>query len=330
MKHQLLLLALFSMILCSPFFRKLDEEVTEESCKKLGKKYKEVDKYECKTGGSSFIVDKKDDCKKGTWTQTQCSAQEIKVDECSGTPKFTETATEICILGNVEISSLTTRDKCEVALVWTGAKCSISGITDSTECTKTSGVWTPSDDAKGTCTIGTETTKSACESTTLQWNVDAEGNGSCSDGTEKTKNECEETHGVFSLTEKDKGSCSISGKTDKDSCESAKGEWIDEHCSVTQFNSVETCKGTPKFTKKGECKLGETVISSRITRDTCEVALKVEEASCSNKEVKKQADCEAEATATQVKVGECGDDISSNSNFLKAINFALFAICLLF
>ena len=333
MKHQLLLLVLFSTILCSPLLRKL-EEVTEESCKKLGKKYKETVKYKCKTGGSDFIVDKKDDCKSGTLSKAQqCSAPEVSIEKCSGTPTFTassETA-DTCILDDVIIPSLTKQEDCEKKLVWTDEKCSISGITDSTQCTKTSGVWTPSDDAQGTCSIGEATTKSACEETTLQWEGD-ETTGSCSDGTGKTKNECEETHGVFSLTEKNKGSCSISGKTDKDSCEAAKGEWTEGSCSIKQFTTKKTCDGkTPKFTIKGQCKLGDTVISSRITEETCVVALKTEEVQvCSNKEVTDPDDCVAQATYTEVKVGECGDDISSNSNFLKAINFALFAICLLF
>ena len=305
MKHQLLLLVLFSMIFCSPFLRKI-EEVTKESCKTLGKEYKTTDKFNCTTGGSSFIVDKQEDCKSGTWTQTaECSATEIATAQCSGTPTFTTTATsESCMLGDEEITTLSTKATCEVALVWNEGKCSKSDIKNENTCTGTQGVWTPSDDAQGSCTTaeGTQTT---------------------------TKSACDTANGVFSLTETNKGTCSISGKTDKDKCEAATEQWTPGSCSVSQFTPSTKCQGTPKYTKKGECKLGTTTISSRVTKDTCEVELKVKEAGCSNKEVKVAGDCTAAASSVAVKVGECGD-IKSNSNFLKAINFALFTICLLF
>ena len=367
MKRQLLLLFLFSNIFCSLFLRKLEEKVTEESCQKEGKKYQETVTYECTTGTTTFEVAKKEDCKKGIWTKTkQCSAKEVDVDKCTGTPQFitTEATDAVCKLDNEIITTLTTKATCETKLIWTEGTCSIQGRNDKTSCEK-NGEWTSTGDEQGTCSYGSATTKTDCENTKGSftstsetvgtcsaegtftsktecknaggdWTSTDEEEGTCTIGSATTKSTCEATHGVFTSTSTTVGTCTIDGKATKNDCETAKGEWTDGYCSVKQFTTKVSCDGkTPKFTEAQAatevCKLNDIVISSRTTQKTCEVALKVEEGgSCSNKKVTKEADCEAEAKVEEVTVAECVDDKSSNSAFLKAVNFALFVICLLF
>ena len=337
MKSQLFLLFIFSTILCSPFLRKTDE-VTEESCQKEGKKYQETITYKCTTGKSTFTVAKKDDCKTGTWTKTsQCSAIEVSVNDCKNTPIFvTSGAVEAsCTLNGETITSLTTKKDCETELVWTEGTCSISGVDNSDDCT-TKGTWTSADsETVGTCNIAGKSTKTTCQSSFGEWSTTGDPNGSCTISGIDSEDTCKATQGTWKPNSETDGTCSISAKTPKSVCES-EGEWTDGHCSVTQFNEKEKCKGkTPTFNEaqpaKEECKLGDIVIKSRTTKDTCQVELKViESGSCSNKDVDNQSDCEAKATANEVKVAECVGDKSSNSSFLKAMNFALVIICLLF
>ena len=336
MKSQLFLLFLFSTIFCSPFLKKL-EEVTKESCQKEGKEYKETITYRCKTGDSYFNVEKEEDCKPGEWTEsTQCSASEVPVEKCQGSPTYTAATTAenaYCELNGVKISSLTTLEACQTTLIWTNDQCSISGVTDENAC-KTKGKWTSNIETDGSCDLNGKTTKTDCEKKG-EWKTDADGNGSCSiEG--KNETICNQTSGTWTYNNETDGSCDLSGKTTKSKCETI-GTWTKAHCSVDQIKTKEECDGkTPTYhqateAKPASCKLGDIDIPSRTTEATCEVSLEVKTVgSCSNKNVTKEEDCEAEATVDKVKVAECVDSKSSNSNFLKAINLALFFICLLF
>ena len=347
MKSQLFLLFTFSTILCSPFLRKTDE-VTEESCQKEGKKYQETITYDCKTGDSVFTVTKKEDCKSGKWTESSvCSIPEVTVDKCNGNPTFTAATAAVspsCVLDGTTITTLTTQNECQTPLVWTDGTCTISGVKKDIDsrnnCEKT-GSWTSTGEERGNCTLGSSPTdKATCEGRKGEWTPSSDGNeteGSCSDGkTNTSKTDCEQVAGVFTSTSETVGSCTVSAKTTKSDCETA-GNWEDEYCSVDLFKSKETCDGkTPTYNPgspatAATCEKDGISIPGRTTAETCEVTLEVKTVgSCSNEKVTKKEDCEAKATADEVKVAECVDDKSSNSDFLKAINFALFAICLLF
>ena len=332
MKRQLLLLFIFSNILCTPFLKKL-EEVTEESCQKEGKKYQETITYKCKTGKSVFTVAKEGDCKTGTWTKTEkCSASEVPVENCDGTPEFTpakEAVSASCKLGDIDIP-FTSKTDCETELEWHEAKCSIDGVTDSNDCTSV-GSWTPS----GTCTISTINNKTTCEGTKGAWSSPGDTSGNCTITIIEDETTCTSTNGQWKTSEGEtEGTCSIAAKATKTKCATV-GQWTDGYCSVSGVEESK-CKDTPTYNAgsaatAATCKIGDITIPSRTTSDACQVKLTKETVeSCSNKDVDNKSDCESAATVEKVKVGECVEDKSSDSNFLKTINLVLFFICLLF
>ena len=297
MKTQLLLISLFSLILCNqPFLRKL-AEVTEASCKAEGKKFQEAVPAQCKFKNVVLEVTEKKDCKKGEWKESStkyCTATEIKTEEnCKGIPEFTAGKETIkkCKLGDEEITDanlLANKDACQKALVWT----------------------------EETCTITIEgKTKEECDNLKGDW--------------EKT-----ESSGSVTLRNRrtsDTGKCVYNEKKSSDECTKVSGQYSAASCSVAQFNTVDKCKGTPVYSEevKGECKSGDTVITSRVTEKECKVELVWVTGTCSHEKIYTQEECESEPTFTDAVAAKCVEEEKSGSNFIKAINFVLLAICLL-
>ena len=299
MKTQLLIF-LFSIIFCSPFLRKLDEAVTEASCKKQGKKYQAAVPSQCKI--ANIILENKleSDCKSGTWTagKDECSAKDITdKNECNGTPEFTPGSTKTkstCKLGDEELTDSKyseSADACQKALEWKN-ECTITEEKTEEECSTLDGDFT-----ENTSTPATRRTEGEAKTGTCTYTVD------------KSKADCDTVKGTYS------GSC-----------------------SVAQFTSSEKCTGTPVYTEGeaiGTCKKGTVTLTDRTTEATCKVELKWVSGSCSPyKELLTQEECESKASFTAATAAKCvedtsSDDAKSGSNFIKAINFALLAICLL-
>ena len=286
MKNQLILISLFSLILCNqPFLRKL-AEVTEASCKAEGKKFQAGVAAQCKIANIILEnISKKSDCVKGTWTakeKEECTAPEITTStDCKGVPTFTagtEKTSATCMINGKDLTDrLASSAVCQVALEWTKGKCTTTSETTQTEC---KGEWeeTTSSERRlettGTCTIVTETDSSE----------------DCSGGTYEA------------------GKCSAGGFT------------------------KEQCKGTPVYSEgelKGTCKIGETTLSNRETKEKCEEELKWVSGKCSYDKLYTQEDCESNPVFTEATPAKCVEEEKSGSNFVKAINFALLAICLL-
>ena len=290
MKTQLLLIYLFSFILCSPFLRKLDTEVTEASCKNQGKKYQEAIAAQCKIANIVLEnISKESDCVKGIWTQktkAECTATEITSEtDCKGIPTFTPSdkkTSATCMINNQNLSDrLESSTACQVALFWTKGKCTKTSQTTQNECT---GTWEETitqeseerrlDEKSGTCTIITETDLS----------------DECSGG---------------SYVE---GSCSAGGFS-KDKCE-----------GTPVYTEGETI---------GTCKKGEITLNNRETKLKCEVELKWITGSCNYDKLLTQEECESKPVFSDATPAKCIDEEKSSSNFIKAINFALLIICLL-
>ena len=132
----------------NPFVRKL--AVTEESCKKAGKDYKEAQPAQCKTGNTIFEVSKESDCKKGTWTGKEdgvCSgtaSPALTKNNCKGTPyyevKEVTKSQSICKVGEEVIQQGATQEGCENSVQWTNKKCNVDGI-DVSSCTYAKPAW---------------------------------------------------------------------------------------------------------------------------------------------------------------------------------------------
>ena len=119
MKSNLALLFITIITINSnPFVRKL--AVTEESCKKAGKDYKEAIPAQCKTGNTIFEVSKESDCKKGTWTGKEdgvCSgtaSPALTKNNCKGTPYYQiKVYNPLCTVGDQVIKEGITQKECE-------------------------------------------------------------------------------------------------------------------------------------------------------------------------------------------------------------------------
>ena len=290
MKTQLILISLFSLILCNqPFLRKL-AEVTEASCKAEGKKFQAAVAAQCKIGNSIIEnISKKSDCVKGAWTQGSeyCTASEITTStECSGTPKFTagaEKTAATCIVNDVDLTDRLADSKtCEVALYWT------------VKCTTTS-----------------QTTQADCNSADGSWEAAAQ----------QTERRLDDT-----------GTCTIEKTQSEEECTKAGGTASDGKCSGGTFTK-EQCKGTPKYTEgeqKGTCAINGKNLSNRETKSKCEEELKWVSGKCNPyTTILTQKECESEPSFTEATDAKCVEEEKSGSSFLKAINFALLAICLL-
>ena len=297
MKTQLLLISLFSFILCSqPFLRKLEDTVTEASCKAQGKKYQEAVASQCKIADLVLEGKEEKDCKKGEWKEGtgHCTAKEITIEgDCKGIPEFTAGAEKIktCKLGEEEIKDTTlsaSKDACEKKLVWTEGKC-----------TKTEA----------------DKTKEECDALSGTWT--------------KTESSSERIRRTEETT--DKGSCAYVIEKSETECTGEGESYTKGSCSVTQFDSSAKCQGTPVYYEesKGVCKSGETVLTSRTTEKECKEELKWVTGTCSYEKIYTQKECESDPSYTPATPAKCVADESSNSNFVKAINFALLAICLL-
>ena len=298
MKTQLLLMFLFSFILCSkPFLRQLEDTVTEASCKSEGKKYQEAVASQCKI--ADLIIEGKEekDCTKGKWTEgtAHCSAKEIQTDtDCKGTPKFTASTEKIktCKLGDVVVKDTAdkkyseSQESCQQELVWTEETCTFT-VTGKTE--------------------------EECKSLNGKW----------------TKTESGESR--IRRTESDTGTCVYNEKKSSTECSGAKGEYHEASCSIPQFDSSATCKGSTSYSEETKyvCKSGSIELGSRTTQKDCEEELVWTTGTCSYEKIYTQKDCESEPSFTAAVPAKCVAGESSNSNFIKAINFALLAICLL-
>ena len=301
MKSKLLLLFLFSVIFCSqPFLRKLDEAVTEESCKAKKKKFQAAVPAKCKFGETEVIVEKESDCKKGTWTDTErCTAGEIKVkDNCKGVPEYTaavEAVAATCTLeGYGKITNFKDENDCQQTLEWVG----------------------------GICDGAAQKEKGDCENE--KWT-----SGICIDNT-KTSDDCGD---LISAA----GVCIDASKKTSDDC--TDGTWSEGVCSVSEITSKDKCTGTPVYNagsqgEKAKCTAKDGTSLDRGTEAECEVELKWLTGTCSNNQpVASKSECENDGTYTAGTAAKCVDDDSgsstSSSYFLKAINFVLIAVCLL-
>ena len=301
MKTQLFIF-LFSTIFCSPFLRKLDEAVTEASCKKQGKKYQASVPSQCKIATIILEDILESDCISGAWTEGEerCSAKEITdKNECNGTPEFTPDGTKTkatCKLGDEELTDSkysSSAEACQTPLKWTD-ECIITEEKTEEECNTLNGEFPEP------TTPATRRTEGETKTVT------------CTYVANKSKTDCSKDGGAYS-----------------------------GYCSVTQFTSSETCTGTPVYIEGediGTCKKGSVIITSRTTEKTCKVELKLVSGTCDlYTELLTKEECESKASFTAATDAKCVDDTSdenlevakSGSNFIKAINFALSAICLL-
>ena len=306
MKSKLLLLFLFSVIFCSqPFLRKLDEAVTEESCKAKKKKFQAAVPAKCKFGETEVVAEKETDCKKGTWSDTErCTADEIKKKEnCQGVPEYTaavEAVAATCTLeGYGTIKSFTGGETdCEKTLEWVGGICESTPQSEQGDCTD-EGKW-----SSGICIDKTQTTQACGDGFVAAAGV-------CISTSKKTETECNEA----SLT------------------------WSTGVCSVSEITSKDKCTGTPVYNAGSEgdsakCTAKDGTSLNRKTEAECEVELEWLSGTCSNNQpVASKSECENDGTYTAGTAAKCVDDDSgsstSSSYFLKAINFVLIAVCLL-
>ena len=305
MKSKLFLIFFFSVIFCSqPFLRKLDEEVTEESCKAQKKKYQAAVSATCKKGNIVFNVENEDDCKSGTWDSSKegCSVDGIEKADCNGKPSFqpgTSGSEEKCKTSDGKEISLS-GEECDttIQLVWIAGLCGTEPKTQESDCTE-GNTW-----AAGICIDSSD----SCSGDGLQQI------GKVCINTSKSNSDCTAPLS-WSL-----GVCSIPKITDSGKCTG----------KLTHENAVSAVSA--KCTFKGK------TLSDKTTQGECEVEVEWFNGSCSNKEVKNQEDCEKAGTYTAGTPAKCvdadSDDDSdssskSSSNFLKAINFALIAVCLL-
>ena len=325
MKAQIFIV-LISVILCSqPFLRKLDDTVTEESCKNEGKKFQKAVSATCKVSDYIFDVDKKEECISGTWSKVDgcVDALEIeKKEECTGTPTFTEKgSTEAtCILNGVSIkldpmseancektaswtekscsdNKSTTKETCENKGTWTEKSCSDNKSTTKETC-ENKGTWT-----EKSCSDKTSTTKETCE------NKGTWTDGACSDKTSKTKEAC--TANASSWIE---GICSDAAITTKDDCEDAEGNsWTVGACSdgtTKNKNDCTTVEGNSWI--EGTCSDGTST-----TKTDCEAAKnKWTDESCSDKISSTKTDCEAAKNKWTDE--SCSDGTSSTKTACEA------------
>ena len=367
MKSQIFIV-LISVILCSQsFLRKLDDTVTEESCKNEGKKFQAAVSASCKVSDYVFDVKNEKECVIGTWSEIDgCeNALEIeKQEDCENTPTFTETGTspESCTLNGVSITiAEMSKTKCETELDWTPAHCSDSKYTTKTDCEASKNTWTP-----GYCSVESLKNQTDCEASVNTWTP-----GYCSDSSLKNQTDCEASKNTWTpahcTSDESKNStdcgedwvadkCTDDSKKNSDDCLAEKkgtwtddkcsddskdnsvdclavkrGTWYEGSCSVSQFTTEGECSGTPTYTAAqttGVCKLGNIVLSSRTTQATCEVELKWGKVkACSYKQLKTETACKSKPEFTEGTPAKC---VESSSNFLKTATFVFFIICLLF
>ena len=305
MKSKLFLLFFFSVIFCSqPFLRKLEDKVTEESCKAQKKKYQAAVSAKCKIGNKEYEVEDEDDCVAGTWDSSKegCTAEEITdKNKCTGIPEYTagkdEVAAQCTLDGYGSITSFTDQNDCEKQLVW------IDGLCDTTPAKQAdcedSSKW-----HSGIC-VDTSKASDSCDSLTSVAGV-------CVD-TSQTADNCGE------------GLTSIAGV-----------------CSISEINSASQCTGKPKYSAAQakvdpKCVFDNVELSDRETETKCTTPLQWLSGSCSNDlPVENENDCNTKGTFIAGTPAKCVDDDSdddskstSSSNFIKAINFVLIAFCLL-
>ena len=315
MKSKLLLIFFFSVIFCSqPFLRKLDEEVTEESCKAQKKKYQAAVSATCKKGNIVFDVENEDDCKAGTWDGSKegCSVDGIDKQNCNGKPSFesgTPATEEKCKLSNNEEISLKGED-CDttIELVWIAGLCGTEPKTQESDCTVDGTSWTA-----GIC---------------------IDSSGSCSGDDLKQIGKV----------------CINTSKSSSD-CNTDPLSWSTGVCSNPKITDSSKCTGKlthedAKAEVSAKCVFQGKTLSGITTQKECEVDVEWTNGSCSNEQVKNKEDCEKAGTYTAGTPAKCvdadsdadsdddSDDDSdssskSSSNFLKAINFVLIAVCLL-
>ena len=307
MKSKLFLLFFFSVVFCSqPFLRKLDEAVTEESCKAQKKKFQAAVSAKCKIGETEVIVKDEDSCKAGTWTAGNvCSVSKITDQQkCQGTPTYNAGKAAVaakCELKDYGTISLGATD-CPNELKWYVGICSGAAQTEQGTCEDSN--W-----SEGVCVDSAKTNSGDCSGGSLKW---------------------------YS------GICIDTGITSDGSCTDGL-TWSTGICSASAIQNSNQCTGTPTYDEgsaevKASCTApdGTTDLTDvRSTQEECVVPLEWRSGSCSNKDVTNQKDCETAGTYTAGTPAKCveadADDGSSKSSsyFLKAINFVLIAVCLL-
>ena len=301
-------------------------------------------------GTCSFgTATKKNECETSAkWSATddslgKCTTTESnkKESECTGGAKWEKTDDSLGKCTTTESNKK--ESECTDGKTWEKTDDSLGNCKTTTGTNKkksecTSGTnWEKDDNTLGTCTDGSTTTKSKCEGTVGKWSAKAESQGTCSFGGKTTKAECENTKAIFESTSETTGTCTAYGKTPKSVCIATKGVWTpgEEHCSVKGV-SYDLCQGEtePSFTpgedgSPATCKLGDIVIAGRTNQTACiEELKKLDNGTCSNKEVLKKEDCESEPGKPEaVTVGECVEN--SGSKYLKAISLSLLLVSLI-
>ena len=315
MKVELFLLILLSTSFSSQnFLRKLDDAVTEESCKKSGGSYQPGTSAQCKVYDYIFPVSSESECVSGVWESVgRCTAPEITdQSNCNGNAQFiSQTISAGCRVGDVVISGA--EEGCSGELTWTKGSCSDKNYRTKGTCTASRGTWGicsntnfNSESCKG---LGGKWTPAQCEDTSLNENECTKKLGRtwhstpCSPNT-INENECKNILGRTWYNNE----CEYTSISETECKINLKRVWTAARCLYKDISDQTACSaatGGSKTWVAGKCVdtlLGETDCNKSTTRTW-------KDGGCLYKDISDQAGCKAATDGSKIWIaGVCVDE----------------------